>query len=480
MKKKIFSIFLCLFLFLSLLSPALAAEELYTVSNENGTYLYYLASASSTKLAWLRQGSVLTVGDSSAGFVKTEWDGYEGWVSLKDLSAYGSRKLAAITVETPPDKTVYYEDDVFSGEGLSVAATYTDGSKQPVTGYAVSAPDMHSAGKKNVFVSYGGKFASFSITVNRLPIDRIEVSSLPKNTKVVEDSDEYDFTGLAVTVFYTDGRAPTQAEGYTLSGIDPHKTGRQTVNINYKYPEINASFEIEVVKKTPVNLRMTRLPDKTVYYDNNLTPDYTGLELTVDYDNGKSALVRPDRVEFKQPITTEYKNTILIYYSHFMTEYYVDVIAEKPDGIAAEVLDPIRVPLGTPAEEIDLSSVMVYLVYNSGRREAITDYTVDPVDTSTFGEKIVNVYSEDYAAFFTVSVVSDALPGDVNKDGKVNSTDARLTLRCASRLIEFTDEQRSIADVNGDGKVATADARRILRHASKIELLTADEGKNSN
>ena len=70
-----------------------------------------------------------------------------------------------------------------------------------------------------------------------------------------------------------------------------------------------------------------------------------------------------------------------------------------------------------------------------------------------------------------MSIVSDAPLGDVNHDGKVNSVDARLTLRCAARLTEFTDEQISRGDVNADGKITTTDARIILRHASHIELI---------
>lgn len=472
MKRRIISVLFC-FLFLASCLPfaCLAAGKTYTVVNDNGTYLYYLASTASAKLALIRVGAVLTAQEEKDGFIKTTYQGYHGWVSAADLSAPTADGIWGILIDSPPEKTVYYEDDEFVSDGLKVTAVYNDGTRVAASGFSVAAPDMHSVGRKNVFVTWQGKTASFPIEVRRLPIDRIEVTSLPFHTTVIEDSDTYDPAGLVVTAYYTDGREPQQVTGYRLSGIDPNRLGVQKVNVNYKYDDINTDFEIEVVKKKEIDLHLTRIPDKTVYYENDLSPDITGLLLTVDYDNGKSASVRPDKVEFKLPISTEHKNTILVYYSRFMTEYYVDVFAEAPVRLELELPSSLRFPIGSQPGPDALSGLRVYQVLNSGRKKETTDYSVDPIDTSAFGPQTVNVYSGDLSASFTVYIVSDAPPGDVNKDGKVNSKDARLTLRCASRLIAFTDEEKSAGDVNGDGKITTTDARIILRHASHIELI---------
>ena len=65
----------------------------------------------------------------------------------------------------------------------------------------------------------------------------------------------------------------------------------------------------------------------------------------------------------------------------------------------------------------------------------------------------------------------DGLPGDVNGDSRVNTSDARLVLRAAAGLEKLTDAQRIFADVNGDGRVNSKDARTILRVASRLETL---------
>ncbi len=65
--------------------------------------------------------------------------------------------------------------------------------------------------------------------------------------------------------------------------------------------------------------------------------------------------------------------------------------------------------------------------------------------------------------------------GDVNGDGKVDSTDARMTLQYAVKKI--TDEQLNLAaaDVNGSGQVDSTDARLILQRAvEKIDKFPAE------
>ena len=54
-------------------------------------------------------------------------------------------------------------------------------------------------------------------------------------------------------------------------------------------------------------------------------------------------------------------------------------------------------------------------------------------------------------------------PGDVNSDGKVDSTDARIVLQAAVGKVKLTGEQKAAADMDGDGKVTSTDARIILQ-----------------
>jgi len=70
----------------------------------------------------------------------------------------------------------------------------------------------------------------------------------------------------------------------------------------------------------------------------------------------------------------------------------------------------------------------------------------------------------------------EAALGDVNEDGKTDSTDARLVLQFAVQKIAPSALNLDVADVDGDGKVDSTDARIILQYAvGKIQAFPADK-----
>ncbi|MCR5689018.1 MAG: InlB B-repeat-containing protein [Clostridiales bacterium] len=77
-----------------------------------------------------------------------------------------------------------------------------------------------------------------------------------------------------------------------------------------------------------------------------------------------------------------------------------------------------------------------------------------------------------YAKWEESAAPPAAMPGDVNLDGKVDATDARLALRAAAKLDTLEGQAFLNADIDGDGKIDATDARRILRAAAKLETLS--------
>ena len=58
--------------------------------------------------------------------------------------------------------------------------------------------------------------------------------------------------------------------------------------------------------------------------------------------------------------------------------------------------------------------------------------------------------------------------GDVNSDGKIDTSDALLVLQYAAEKVELTDTQKLSADVAVQkGKIDTSDALRILQYAAE-------------
>ena len=76
--------------------------------------------------------------------------------------------------------------------------------------------------------------------------------------------------------------------------------------------------------------------------------------------------------------------------------------------------------------------------------------------------------TENNIVFETISA-EPLIPGDVNGDGSVNSSDARLILQYTVELAVFSDRMLAAADVNGDSAVNSTDARIVLQQAVGID-----------
>ena len=73
--------------------------------------------------------------------------------------------VTALTLTRKPNKLSYLQNEAFDPTGMVVTATYLDGTQKTVTGYDLSGYDPQKLGTQTITVSYGGKTASFTVTV---------------------------------------------------------------------------------------------------------------------------------------------------------------------------------------------------------------------------------------------------------------------------------------------------------------------------
>ncbi len=147
------------------------------------------------------------------------WTGEAGSVTFTVGGTSGHRRIKAITVkysgEAAPaatlesiavsgQTTTYTVGDTFEFDG-TVTATYSDGSTKKVSPTSVSSPDMTTAGKKEVTVSYTEgtvtKTASYEITVNE-PVSGGNTVSMTM-TEYVEANNCTVSAGTDVTMYKT-------------------------------------------------------------------------------------------------------------------------------------------------------------------------------------------------------------------------------------------------------------------------------------
>lgn len=155
-----------------------------------------------------------------------------------------SPAVVCIDIVSPPDKRLYYRGDAFSAQGLKVSARYSDGTDALLaeTDYTVSAPDMLTAGTKNVTVTYKNVSEKFTIAVLSKPAKSISITELP-DTLVYERGEALDLTGMVVEAVFEDDTDGVITD-YAVSPVNMNRAGVKTVTVYYG--GLSDSFEITV------------------------------------------------------------------------------------------------------------------------------------------------------------------------------------------------------------------------------------------
>lgn len=111
------------------------------------------------------------------------------------------RMLTSITVTAMPTKTAYIAGETFDPTGMSVKATYSDGTEQTVTGVTVPTAPLE-VGMSAVTISYtaGGIIRRAAIPISVVPVAvvSIAVTTEPDQTEYIA-GELLDLEGIVVT-----------------------------------------------------------------------------------------------------------------------------------------------------------------------------------------------------------------------------------------------------------------------------------------
>ena len=204
------------------------------------------------------------------------------------------RNANSISITNNPDKMSYIMGEELELTGMVVQVNYNDGSTREVTDYTVSGFDSSVEGTSTVTVKwvspYGSTYSkTFTVDiVDPTPkVTGIYVGTMPNKTSY-ELREKLDITGLVIMANYTDG-STSEITGYTTSGFNALKTGRQTITVTYG--DFTTTFNVTVgVVITLESIEIASNPTKTEYYigDSLVT---TGLALTLTYSDGSTETV---------------------------------------------------------------------------------------------------------------------------------------------------------------------------------------------
>ena len=112
-----------------------------------------------------------------------------------------------------------------------------------------------------------------------------------------------------------------------------------------------------------------------------------------------------------------------------------------------------------PCDDLSVGTCEIYAMNENGKISLLKS-TAD-MNTRTL--------STSHTGLFIIAGEKTYSTGDLNGDGLIQATDARMALRISARLDTADDKQNISGDVNKNGKIDAADARLILRVAASLD-----------
>ena len=381
-----------------------------TVSPSNATNKTLTWSSSNTSVATVSNGVVKAVGFGTATITAKSNNGKTAAVKVTVEQV----ALSSIAVATMPNKTYYYAGETLNTAGLTLKATYNNGSTKTITeGFTCSPTKLNTVNHNQpITVSYGGKTTAFTVNVNEFYVKSIEIASAPTKTAYFV-GDTLDTTGLKIKVFYNSGASKVFDTGFTCTPTTLNTAGTQTITVSYKDATISvpktATFDVTVQNVTLSGIAVASKPSKVNYFVGD-TLDTTGLKLTATYNNGTTQTITGGFTCTPTALSTAGAQTVTVSYGGKTATFTVNVQDVTLSGIAI-ASNPTKTSYYV-GDTLDTTGLKLTATYNNGTTQTITGgFTCTPTALSTAGAQTVTVNYGGKTATFTVNVQDVTLSG---------------------------------------------------------------------
>ena len=333
---------------------------------------------------------------------------------------------------THPIKNEYLEGDEFDASGMVVTAHYNNDTSEVVTDYGIGGYDS-APGAKIITVTYGGKTATFEVTVRAKTLTEIRVTKQPAKRTYLE-GDAFDSAGMEITAYYDNGTSEVVTD-YGISGYDS-TPGVKRLTVTYGGK--TAALEVTVRGKALVSIAVTKNPDQMTYVEGTAL-DTTGMELTLVFDNGTKEVLATgwtETYDFSQPGRQE----VRIDCRGKTTTLTVMVLSKALTGIAVSRL-PNKLTY-IEGNAFSAAGMEVTAYYDNNTSEIVTDrVTIQGYDSAP-GIKTMAISYQGKETSFTVTVEAKK-PVSIAWKAKPNKTvyfvGEELSLSGAVILIRYNN-----------------------------------------
>ncbi len=242
--------------------------------------------------------------------------------------------LDGLEITSPPDKTIYGENEDFDYGGLTVAALYSNGTSKTLASkdYTVTPEKDLSLSDEYVTISYSeGDItvtAKQKITVKKslVPVlEKIEITNAPYTDYIVGSS--FDRGGLEVKAFYNDGTTKTITDDDYFFHISPDtdlQLSDTYVTVSYFENEVTASAQLPITVSEaviPKKIVITNAPHTKYTAGNDF--DRGGLKAKITFSDGSTKELSNDDYFFnispEKNLRSSDKYVVISYFENEVT-----------------------------------------------------------------------------------------------------------------------------------------------------------------
>ena len=426
-----------------------------------------------------------------------------------DWSDISLEKIDATALEiTSLPKTNIVVGDEFSTAGLELKATLADGSSVNLNtddDIIVTDIDTATIGTKTVYVSYGGQTVSFDVQVEVNQVTDLELKYAPLQNEFCAGA-KFNTTGMEIVATYLNSSETINESQYkiTMDGKEIDETyyftssdvGTKTIKVEYigteniKSNDKYVTFNINVSEAVISSIDFMTYPTLRQYSVGD-TFDSAGLVVKAIYDLGDGtrkvkALADSEytlscadasgkKIDLEKPFATEDIGTLNVKVTFnndtkITNTFTVDVVEKK--AVRVYVRNYPRLNYGV-GEEFNSDGLVVYVVYNNGKYEPLTESERN--EDGTYKALTGLTYQLDTTGFKNSSlgetgvVVVKTLNGDLTLETKIVDDTTRYwkaSLMGQSSMGAYDGDPTSnitVYDMDGNSTFVSGDAGAALK-----------------
>ena len=259
-----------------------------------------------------------------------------GVSQIVSYEKFVDKSVVQITISKMPEKTRYYQGELFDRTGLVVSRTYDDGTSETTTDYELSGFDSSSAGTKVITVTASGKTATFEISVLEASITTISVTTMPNKVNYHIEK-EFDSTGIVVTATASDGNTIDVTKDCTYSGFDSSSPKQSEITVHYG--SFTCTFAVTIMQPE----RISNVSFWKEYYFVGDVTDLNINKITVEYSDGSETVKSGYTVENitvtnvgTTPINIKYFGAVGVANVTVCDSFYVHIGTPNDEDVTAE------------------------------------------------------------------------------------------------------------------------------------------------